>query len=120
MQCNVIDIRRNSRQKLKIFLITLYILNILDLICTKFLLWKAPDIFMEVNIFLKPIIHGIGPYFIKIVLMAIVLIYWYLRSEKSSLVQMKRSNFVIKIAIAFYSLINVIHLVNLYIYLAII
>lgn len=117
MRCAVIDIRGKSREKLAKFLIILYILNITDLIFTKFLLWKAPDLFSEVNIFLKPIIHGIEPYFIKIGIMALVLIYWYWRSEKSNITQMKRSIFTGKILIGMYIAINVMHLINLIIYL---
>lgn len=116
----VLNLKVNKRQKLKYFLITLYILNIMDLICTKFLLWKAPDVFMEMNIFLKPIIQGKEPYFIKIGLMAIILVYWYFRSEKSNVTQMKRSILAATIAIAGYVLINIIHIVNLYIYLFVI
>ena len=117
MKCAVIDIRGKSREKLGKFLIILYILNITDLIFTKFLLWKAPDLFSEVNVFLKPIIHGIEPYFIKIGIMALVLIYWYWRSEKSNITQMKRSILTGKILIGMYIAINVMHLINLIIYL---
>lgn len=118
MRCEVIDIRGNRRVQLGKFLITLYILNISDLIFTKFLLWKAPDLFLEANIFLKPIIHGAWPYFIKIGLMALVLIYWYIRSEKSNITQMKRSILVGKIMIGLYIAINIMHFINLMIYLA--
>lgn len=117
MRCTVIDIRRDSRQKLRKFLIVLYILNIIDLIFTKFLLLKAPDLFREINIFLKLIINGTEVYFIKIGIMALVLIYWYLRSEKSNVTQMKRSIFTGKILIGMYILINIIHLINMGIYI---
>lgn len=117
MRCTVIDIRRDSRQKLRKFLIVLYILNIIDLIFTKFLLLKAPDLFEEINIFLKLIINGTEVYFIKIGIMALVLIYWYLRSEKSNVTQMKRSIFTGKILIGMYILINIIHLINMGIYI---
>lgn len=116
MRCAVIDIRGNSRRKLGKFLVVLYTLNILDLIVTKFLLWKAPDLFNEANIILKPIIYGLEPYFLKIGLMALILIYWYWRSEKSNITQMKRSILVGKILIGVYILINVMHVINLIIY----
>lgn len=117
MRCTVVDIRRNSRQKLGKFLIVLYILNIVDLLFTKFLLFKAPDLFKEINIFLKPIINGVEAYFIKMVVMALVLIYWYLRSGKSNITQMKRSLFTINILIGVYIVINILHLINMGIYI---
>lgn len=117
MRCEVIDIRGNSRQKLGKFLVTLYILNILELIVTKFLIWKAPNLFSEENIFFNIMIYGLEPYFFKIGLMALVLIYWYWRSEKSNITQMKRSILTGKILIGMYIVINVMHLINLIIYL---
>ena len=117
MKCAVIDIRGKSRKKLGNFLITLYILNLTDLFFTKFLLWKAPDLFREANSFMKLIINGIEPYFLKIGVFALVLIYWYWRSEKSNITQIKRSILVGQILIGAYVLMNVIHLVNLVIYL---
>ena len=116
MRCAVIDIRGNSRRKLGKFLVVLYTLNILDLIVTKVLLWKAPDLFSKENIFLNLIIYGLEPYFLKIGLMALILIYWYWRSEKSNITQMKRSILVGKILIGVYILINVMHVINLIIY----
>lgn len=117
MKCAVIDIRGKSRKKLGNFLITLYILNLTDLFFTKFLLWKAPDLFREANSFMKLIINGIEPYFLKIGVFALVLIYWYWRSEKSNLTQMKRSIFVGKVLIGAYAIINIMHLINMIIYL---
>ena len=74
MRCAVIDIRGNRREKLGKFLIAIYILNIIDLIFTKFLLWKVPDLFNDVNMFLRPLIYGLEPYFLKIGVMALILI----------------------------------------------
>lgn len=117
MRCAVIDIRGNRREKLGKFLIALYTLNIIELIFTKFLLWKVPDLFNDANIFLKLLIYGLEPYFFKIGLMALILIYWYWRSEKYNITQIKRSILVGQILIGAYILINVAHLVNLVIYL---
>lgn len=117
MNVQIIDIRGKSRKKLGNFLITLYILNLTDLFFTKFLLWKAPDLFREANSFMKLIINGIEPYFLKIGVFALVLIYWYWRSEKSNLTQMKRSIFVGKVLIGAYAIINIMHLINMIIYL---
>ena len=117
MRCAVIDIRGNRRDKLGKFLIAIYILNIIDLIFTKFLLWKVPDLFNDVNMFLRPLIYGLEPYFLKIGVMALILIYWYWRSEKANIIQMNRSILVGQILIGAYILINAVHLVNLVIHL---
>ena len=53
MRGAVIDIRGNRREKLGKFLIAIYILNIIDLIFTKFLLWKVPCLFNDVHMFFK-------------------------------------------------------------------
>ena len=66
MKTNVIDIRGNSKYKLKKILFFLYLLNLSDLLFTKFLLTSAPDLFIEVNFFLNTIIDGIVLYFFKI------------------------------------------------------
>lgn len=116
MRCEVIDIRGNSRERLGEFLIILYVLNILELILTKLLLWKVPDIFAEANIFLRLIIYGLEPYFLKIGLMAIVLIYWYWRSKNFNITQMKRSILAGKVLIGAYILINIFYLINLIIH----
>lgn len=116
MRCAVIDIRGNSRARLEKFLITLYILNLSDLFFSKVLLWKAPELFNKFNMFLKPMIQGAMPYFIKIILVAIVLSYWYWKSEKSNITQMKRSLLISKILLGVYIFINIIHLINFLIY----
>ena len=117
MKCAVIDIRGKSRKKLGNSLIILYILNLTDLFFTKFLLWKAPDLFREINLFMNLMINGVEPYFFKIGVVALVLIYWYWRSEKSNITQMKRSILVGKLLIGAYIIINIIHLINMVIYL---
>ena len=116
MKTNVIDIRGNSKYKLKKILIFLYLLNLSDLLFTKFLLTSAPDLFIEVNFFLNTIIDGIVLYFLKIGGMALILAYWYYRSEKSTIIQMKRSLLASKVLISVYAIINLIHIINLVIY----
>ncbi len=49
--------------------------------------------------------------------MALILIYWYWRSEKANIIQMNRSILVGQILIGAYILINAVHLVNLVIHL---
>lgn len=117
MKCVVIDIRGKGIEKLGKFLIILYILNLTDLFFTKFLLLKAPDLFQEVNLFMKLMTNGKGLYFLKIGVFALVLIYWYWRSKRSNITQMKRSILVGKVLIGAYSIINIMHLINMIIYL---
>lgn len=116
MKASIIDIRGNRRVVLGKFLVILYILNVTDLLFTKFLLSSAPSMFMEINMFLNPIIDGVAPYFMKIGGMAVVLLYWYWRSKESNIRQIRRSILVVKIIIGFYGLINIMHLINLVIY----
>ena len=95
----------------------LYMLNISDLIFTKFLLNKAPELFFEANILLKPIIYGnVIPYILKICFMAMILIFWYIRTKHDDLKQLKKSILISKISVMFYGVVNGIHVVNLCIY----
>lgn len=117
MKCEVIDIRGNKREKLRKFLSILYTLNIIELIFTKVLLWKAPNLFNDTHNFLKPLLYGLEPYFFKIGIVALVLIFWYWRSENANITQIKRSILIGQILIVVYILMNIGHLVNLVIYL---
>lgn len=116
MRCEVIDIRGNKKQILGKKLLILYILNITDLLFTKFLLSNGSNMFKEVNIFLKPIINDNLAYLVKIGGMTIILIYWYWRSEKSNLSQINRSIKVSKVLLWIYIIINIMHLANLALY----
>lgn len=117
MNCVVIDIRGNRKKILEKFLITLYILNLVDLIFTQFLLISAQGLFKESNIFMLPTIGGVKAYFIKVVLVALILLYWRWRSEKSTIIGMDKSIFIGKTIIGIYSIINIVHLINFIIYI---
>ncbi|WP_300902856.1 hypothetical protein [uncultured Clostridium sp.] len=117
MKCEVIDIRGNKREKLGKFLIALYALNIVELIFTKILLWRAPDLFNDTHKFLRPLLYGLESYFFKIGIAALLLIFWYWRSENANITQIKRSILIGQILIGAYILMNIGHLVNLIIFL---
>lgn len=106
---------RSKYYKLKINLIILYILNLTDLFFTKYLLAVEPTMFREANIFLEPIINGVGPYFLKIILVGGVLYYWYFMSRKSDDKEMNRSLVASIGLLIVYLGINILHLFNLFI-----
>jgi hypothetical protein len=67
---------------------------------------------MEANILMIKAVESIPLSFIlKILLPATLLFYLYIRMKKASEKQLKKSNTIINIAIAFYSLINISHFV---------
>lgn len=105
---------QNKYYKLKVNLIILYLLNLSDLFFTKILLTIEPTIFKEANIFLEPIIGGVLPYFLKIVVCGGVLYYWYFRSRKSNEKEIKRSIVTSIGLLTFYTLINLLHLFNVW------
>lgn len=102
-----------DEKKLNKNLLILYLLNLSDLFFTKFLLSSAPDLFREVNPFLNPMIDGLMPYIVKIGIMALVLFYWNVRSKRSTPKQLKRSIIISKVLLVLYCGINLLHLVNL-------
>lgn len=102
----------NIYYKLKVSLIILYILNLSDLFFTKTLLRIEPNMFKKANVILAPIIGGIAPYFLKIIVVGLVLYYWYFRSSKSNEKEIKRSLVVSWGLLVFYILINCIHIFN--------
>lgn len=104
---------RSKFSLLNKYFIVLYGLNISDLFFTRFLLNADPHLFIEANIFLRPIINSWQIYLVKIVLLALVLLYWYRRSKKSTEKQLRNSIFVSRILVIAYSLINCLHLLNL-------
>ena len=98
-------------------LIILYMLNISDLLFTKFLLGKAPELFFEANVLLKQVIYGnVMPYILKIWFMAMLLIFWYSRTKHDDPKQLKKSILISRIAVMIYGVVNILHFVNLYIF----
>lgn len=107
-------IRKNSSlQKLKSNLKLLYTLNIMDLFFTKMLLRIGPNIFMEANKILEPIINGYIPYLLKIFIFGLISIYWYKRSFFSNEKQLKISIYASNVCLILYLLINISHIIYL-------
>lgn len=106
-----------SIEKLAKNLRLLYLFNLLDLFFTKTLLFLAPNMFIEANGFMAPIIDGFMPYILKIFVFAIVLLYWYKRSFSSNCRQLKLSINVSKICLIIYGLINIFHLIYIFMFL---
>lgn len=109
--------REYSIEKLAKNLKLLYLFNLLDLFFTKTLLFLAPNMFMEANGFLAPIIEGVMPYILKIIIFALVLLYWYKRSFSSDSRQLKLSINASKVCLIIYGLINIFHLIYTFMFL---
>ncbi len=105
-------LRKNKYYRLKINLIILYLLNLSDLFFTKILLAIELTMFKEANIFLAPVIDGVLPYFLKIIVCGGVLYYWYFRSKESNEKEIIRSIITSIGLLSFYTLINLLHLFN--------
>ena len=97
-------------------LLLFYILNLTDLIFTQFLLFKAPNCFVECNKFLQPIITDFQGVVIKIVIPLILTAYWFFRMRKADSKDYKISNVAILAVILFFIIINIMHIFNLIIY----
>lgn len=106
-------LNKSSYYKFKINLTILYLLNLSDLFFTKFILTIEPTMFKEVNIFLEPIIGGISPYFLKIVIVGVVIYYWYAKSREFSEKELKLSLITSIGLLIVYILINLLHLFNM-------
>ena len=116
MRCVVIDIRGNKKRILRRYLVVLYILNLIDLFFRKYLLIYNQHLFKESSILMETIISGITPYVIKIGAMAVILLYWYWRSQWFTI---KKINISINFSIGLlttYFIINIIHLIYLFMY----
>lgn len=91
-------------------LILLYILNVSDIIFT-FILLKT-NLFEEQNIIMINAVQNLlTSILLKVVLPALLLFYLYLRIQKANNTQLKKSNVLINIAVSFYALIDISHLV---------
>lgn len=101
-------------QRYKLFFF--YILNIWDILFTQFVIIKMPDVFVEINPFMAPIIETEYALFLKVVIPALLLIFWNYKYTKASDKQKKTANVFINIIIVCFILINLLHLSNLIIF----
>ncbi len=91
----------------------LYLLNLSDLFFTNVLLGRFSEFFYEANKMMRPMVNTIYMYILKVGVILLILLYWYHRSRKSDDKQYKRSIIASEVLIGIYSIINLIHLINI-------
>ena len=98
-------------QKFKVLFF--YILNLIDALITQFLLLTAPDLFLETNPFLSPIVTKPTFLIVKIVIPGLIVIYWGIKYSKANEKRRELANKTINIIISAYLLVLLIHIFNL-------
>lgn len=106
-------IKNREVKKLGRKLAVLYLLNLSDLFFTNVLLGRFSEFFYEANKMMRPMVNTIYMYILKVGVILLILLYWYYRSRKSDDKQYKRSIIASEVLIGIYSIINLIHLINL-------
>lgn len=101
-----------QRYKLLFF----YILNIWDILFTQFVVTQMPDVFVEINPIMSPIITTQYALLIKVFIPALVLLFWNYRYKTANDKEKRTANFVLVMLLTFYSIINIIHLINIIIF----
>ena len=113
----MINIRNNYKlESLKIKFILIYLLNVTDIIFTLLLLRTGK--FMEANGIMRNVIDNeVLSMAIKILVPLVLITIIYLRMKKASEKQLIISNRIINACLILYILINMSHLVWIFIYL---
>lgn len=106
----------NTHQIYKLFIF--YILNLWDILFTQFFIFKMPDLFVEVNPFLKPIINDSPALLLKIIIPLLISLYWSKRYMNSQDKNKKRANNVLNCIILVFIIINALHMFNMYLYIS--
>lgn len=101
-------------QRYKLFFF--YILNLWDILFTQFVILNMPDVFVEINPIMAPIIETEYALLIKVLVPALLLIFWNYKYKKATEKQKKIANIFINIITTFFILINILHLANLIIF----
>lgn len=103
-------LKQSSYHCFKIKFITLYLLNVTDILFTIFLL--STGLFEEGNFLMdKMLTNKNFALLFKILIPAILLIYIYIRMASASDEQLKYANVLIKICIILYFIINITHII---------
>jgi hypothetical protein len=90
--------------------ITLYLLNVTDIIFTVLLLQTG--YFAEVNFLMaKAVQNPLASFLLKIILPAALLLYMYHQIKDADEDQLKVSNIAVNISLTIYTLVNLSHLV---------
>lgn len=100
-------------------LLIFYILNLLDILFTQYVLFNASDIFQECNFIMAPIVTNVSGLLIKVIVPLILIIYWKIRIKKASEKQFTFSDKALNYIVIAFVIINLIHISNiaLYVYL---
>lgn len=97
-------------KNIRIKLMLLYLLNVIDIICTLVLIHSG--FYMEVNPIMVQVIHNQSASLIlKVLLPALLLSYIALRINKATDHQLKISNLLINIITLVYIVINLLHFI---------
>lgn len=104
-------------ENFKVKMTLLYILNLTDTIFTQFVLFKAPALFKESNPILQAIVTDYPVVLIKIFLPPILFFMWYKRIKISNNKELKSSRNTLLVLITVYSVVNVMHIINMGIYI---
>ena len=104
------DLKSNKLLKLKYKIFSLYLLNVLDILFTLYLL--NTGMFIEVNpIMIKIVSNTYISIIVKIVFPALLLLALYIRIQSASLKQLIISHRIINIILIFYTSINISHII---------
>lgn len=107
----MIDFMKNySLENIRNKLLILYVLNVADIIFTILLL--NTGFYIEANIFMSKALENpfIG-LMLKVILPALLFVFIYFRIQKATAHQLRKSNFFINGAIAFYTFLNMTHII---------
>lgn len=101
-------------QRYKLFFF--YILNVWDILFTQFTIIKMPDVFVEINPIMQPIITTQYALLLKVFIPALVLLFWNNKFSKASTKERKTANISLNIITVCFIAINILHLVNIIIF----
>lgn len=97
-------------------LITIYILNVSDIIFTIFLV--NTGLFLEANAIMAPLVYNrqLVSIIVKVLLPFVLLLGIYQRMKEATEKQLYQSNIIINVCLIFYGLINISHVVWIILY----
>ena len=103
-------IKTYSLENIKYKLLVKYLLNVTDILFTIVLL--STGLYLEANVLMAKAVESLlASFILKILFPAVLLICLYIRMKKANETQLKKSNIIINIATAIYSVINLWHLI---------
>ena len=104
------DLKSYKLLKFKYKLLSLYLLNVLDILFTLFLL--KTGVFIEINPIMAKIVGNILlSIIVKVLFPAVLLLALYIRIQNGSLKQIIISHRIVNIILIFYTSINISHII---------